>query len=859
MLWKIKLIFLSLVIAFFANSSDESFLFKNPVKELDYSFKFGAIKKVNYNLEELIINHVKLKKKPKFETFVNWYYSNFFSSINEIMLDNLKTSSNKLSPLFRYNVSGERPIDGYIKAIKYLEGKKVSTLKIDDLFKLHSILMSTESIPISDFKMLQVDGVIKRPSEAMDASQIGIIRSYLIAYFDNYKYDYKFERIIPGIIIDPSIRNYDDINKLINPKISFKNPNIVYYFNPKNNFNYKKCKSLKITPNEKKFKENDKLVSKKLCDTLRARLEENNFFNKDNIYFSLDQILFSNWIQRHFFEFFTDFKKRLKLLKSNAELILIAAEFYREFISIHPFQNGNGRIARLLLKKILNDYKLPGLILYPFGLDVTLKISDLVTIIEDSIALSFHFQKDLLALLNNNLPYSYSYINFLAPGFFNQFIKQENVIIAEFMSWMMLSSFDLKKLKQLDHPRKLIELFLQEREKNKNKFKDWYVTTGIGEFNLKTTINKIKELNDSEKSIFERFLKDDKFNDFEVFPLYHRDFIKTPKFKSLGYILFNNIKMFIQEEPYTPEDNTQKEFREEFIKLLNNPNYHFKHYFLYKMTRKYKDGKISADKLLDILNFLVLEDNRHNKDNQDILMYEYREYFFKNLYSRRSKILDARDFFLIQNYTLDFGTFIFLKDFMPPQKIKKQQIHYNDLNSVQIDSHRMVKTQKEKERKKLAWILKLNTISAIKKLSKYSKPAYSAVVINYNYIKGLKQGSMVCFPIFLSTSIKTNRAEFFRKRINVDYVFKIISSRGYKLSSYSKFNEQEIIFLPNTRFILRKIDNEKISDVNNKIRIVLESANLKDELNSAPCHNLVFGKLEVPTENYYSNIWESSN
>ena len=54
---------------------------------------------------------------------------------------------------------------------------------------------------------------------------------------------------------------------------------------------------------------------------------------------------------------------REKQAKSNTEPVLLAAEFHYKFIRIHPFDDGNGRTARLIMNFILMQYGYPPVII----------------------------------------------------------------------------------------------------------------------------------------------------------------------------------------------------------------------------------------------------------------------------------------------------------------------------------------------------------------------------------------------------------------------------------------------------------------------------------------------------------------
>lgn len=52
-------------------------------------------------------------------------------------------------------------------------------------------------------------------------------------------------------------------------------------------------------------------------------------------------------------------KKDVKNAQNKKEVLAAIARFQREFASIHPFIDGNGRMARLLTEKLLESRDLP--------------------------------------------------------------------------------------------------------------------------------------------------------------------------------------------------------------------------------------------------------------------------------------------------------------------------------------------------------------------------------------------------------------------------------------------------------------------------------------------------------------------
>jgi hypothetical protein len=628
------------------------------------------------------------------------------------------------------------------------------------------------------------------------------------------------------------------------------------YFNPVSNFKINICEKLKKPNREDRYKLYFGRVPNKLCSALMSRLNKGDFL-KNQLELKNDQSLFYYWLQRHLYTAYLNLKTNLNTAKTNMDVISFAVLFYRDFISIHPFFNGNGRLAKLILKKILNDFNLPAPIIYPSGVDVTLKVNDLTTVIADSIALSMQFQKDLIYLLRNNLPYSYSYINFLAPGFFPKFIKPEDIVIAEFMSWVMMSD-DLKKVANNSiAPKYVISKFVDKYKKNKNNFHDWFVSTGLDNYKIMELASRINKFYLQELDIYNKFLNIKEFNDFDVFPFYHNSFINSQKYESMSKHFFNDyraLKILEIKKIIMPE---QKKVLDAYKSIVSSPNYHFKYYVMYVLTKKFINGNLEYKTLMDFFSYIE-SDNKEVEAQRDYYFEFYKRYLSKYAPKLKNKILDAREYFFVHNYTIAPKKNSFDSDKIPIEKSFFQQIHYNDINLVNQDSYLNGKTPYDIERKKLEWLIKLNTIAAIKKIGQYKGKSYSAMPINWDTIISLKKGQYVCFPLFLSSTKNKEKLEFFRSQLNVDYVFKINSIKGFSVRDYSLYpSEDEVVFLPYTRFKFKKVEEIKKSrEINASMIIELEGTSFMADKGNIQCTNLMTNKAESPRENYYIGPWK---
>jgi fido (protein-threonine AMPylation protein) len=82
-----------------------------------------------------------------------------------------------------------------------------------------------------------------------------------------------------------------------------------------------------------------------------------------------------------------DVKARLK--DPSADVYALAADFKQRFIAIHPFEDGNGRVGRLVVDRIFMERGLPPPLLDNAGLDVTLSRDEYIEALKDGVANTF--------------------------------------------------------------------------------------------------------------------------------------------------------------------------------------------------------------------------------------------------------------------------------------------------------------------------------------------------------------------------------------------------------------------------------------------------------------------------------------
>jgi fido (protein-threonine AMPylation protein) len=82
-----------------------------------------------------------------------------------------------------------------------------------------------------------------------------------------------------------------------------------------------------------------------------------------------------------------DVKARLK--DPSSDVYALAADFKQRFIAIHPFEDGNGRVGRLVVDRIFMERGLPPPLLANAGLDVTLSRDEYIQALKDGVANTF--------------------------------------------------------------------------------------------------------------------------------------------------------------------------------------------------------------------------------------------------------------------------------------------------------------------------------------------------------------------------------------------------------------------------------------------------------------------------------------
>jgi Fic/DOC family len=114
------------------------------------------------------------------------------------------------------------------------------------------------------------------------------------------------------------------------------------------------------------------------------------------------------------------------------------ADFYRRFLTIHPFLDGNGRTARIQVERLLEGAGLPPPIWTLFGEDVALSQEEMRQVLRDSVALSQQYHRDLKAVLNNGFDYRLTPTPFLSPDVFVKYANLQEIRLSpeNYMVWL---------------------------------------------------------------------------------------------------------------------------------------------------------------------------------------------------------------------------------------------------------------------------------------------------------------------------------------------------------------------------------------------------------------------------------------
>lgn len=322
------------------------------------------------------------------KAFNDWLLGQFAEDPRAVFEDQFLGRQKSLFPggPLRYNQNGERPFDGYLAARKLAESLSLDEIELPAIQKLHQLLMSRESHRDPSTKVFQEDQRPARNSQGLKDSELGAIRSENIGFEVGGKYfPSGFSAIgkpVTDVVLD-------------NPFIQESRPGFISYV-PLTRWRYL----------DNRFPLSPELVKKLIAQEKKHGLIQ---MNQD------DPEL--NEVRRAFIEelsqkFWDRAKTDVKKAKTHHELIEAVAEFQKNFVSIHPFIDGNGRVTRLLTEKLLNSRGANSPTYSHWGEDLSLTQAQL----SELLARSIHFSEEMQIKLKQHLENKKNHSQFLNPA-----------------------------------------------------------------------------------------------------------------------------------------------------------------------------------------------------------------------------------------------------------------------------------------------------------------------------------------------------------------------------------------------------------------------------------------------------------
>jgi len=337
--------------------------------------------------------------KNEFSKFLRLYRSFFFFDPYQVIYQNSLLATQELTEPQQFNKKGEYPFDGYFAAREIL-GKKLKGNEpfADAVLSAHYALVSKESI--TQEHVAQMKGYSPRNSEGALDEHLGKFRSRC-GYFQEGMNELTQENQITlsdGSPLRAEGRKLKEVlleNSYLHPEEASGNSD-------KRRISYPCITD--VASIDQILKNHRMNLSQKLMDRLKevrsqlhkeSQSQENKAasinHNDDAGFQRLQRQLVRELLSYEF----TVLKKRLSRSHGNAEKVIEAtAKFIHSFISIHPFLNGNGRIARLLTELIFEEYGInPPLMLY-WGQDILLGKESFVRLMRDAVLLSDRMHAD---------------------------------------------------------------------------------------------------------------------------------------------------------------------------------------------------------------------------------------------------------------------------------------------------------------------------------------------------------------------------------------------------------------------------------------------------------------------------------
>lgn len=298
---------------------------------------------------------------PSQARFKLWFLSHFFFTREELLEQRLSRSQD-LYPQ-SYNSGGQNPFLGYIKARERMfKASLKEVLSLSFLNETHRVLLQAH--PQEEAQNLKLTSKVN--SEQTLDQHLGQIRS-VGAYFEFSQLQLASPKLahISQTAVSPSPKSQSQLVQE-NPFLSVANRQVQYAYIG----NWQKFSS-HLSKNLKK-----KLKALHLIQTDVERAQTIQEYVTELFEFEIQQLIVGLR------------KVKMSDPDRDAQITEQVANFIYHFISIHPYANGNGRLARLLAERILHTFDLPPPIWTHSNLDVTLSKSEFHLILQDSLYLS---------------------------------------------------------------------------------------------------------------------------------------------------------------------------------------------------------------------------------------------------------------------------------------------------------------------------------------------------------------------------------------------------------------------------------------------------------------------------------------
>jgi len=334
---------------------------KNAFQRLERSLFFIDFDHNSPVFAEILTGNKKLPAYDREKTFAEKYFPTFrkwFSSSARREFD--------VAAIYDrggWARSGEPAFENFSAATDFLSAEK-DPINFDTFKKLHSILMrkGIENVPsyaLGKIRNSYVVGLVplqRRLNEAQHAEVIGN------PYLGFTEISHRFNGY--STIDYPTIQN---VKSEALERIKYTHPEVVD----------------RVLLFQEKFKQDSSAVD-----------------------YDLNRSLVEALVRERFSWFITE-KGRLGDLSNpsqNAQFIELAAQFYRDLVSIHPFVNGNGRTCRFVLRRVFEEVGLAPPRLLDVDADLYDPFPDWVRQVQQGVENSKFLYQDLIRRIELGLP-----------------------------------------------------------------------------------------------------------------------------------------------------------------------------------------------------------------------------------------------------------------------------------------------------------------------------------------------------------------------------------------------------------------------------------------------------------------------